>query len=239
VLRACVDASWSDQPPRVTVVAGYVAPLDESARVEDEWIAGLRDWRIPYFRLSQLRALVGRDADLCERFFSNIITSSKLAGVGAAVLNADWDEPDWGDDATIRLPTRYEQCLDSMLALIGKYAMKNFPGNSVAVLCCADSTSSVIEGAFKRRQLNYPHLATITIKSSRNEPFMQCADLGAGRLRRSWRAIAKGAPEADHLPWGAMPGGKGVKGKTSFWSLRQGAVLARALRIHEKRPSGK
>jgi hypothetical protein len=132
VLRACVDASWSDQPPRVTVVAGYVAPLDESARVEDEWIAGLRDWRIPYFRLSQLRALVGRDADLCERFFSNIITSSKLAGVGAAVLNADWDEPDWGDDATIRLPTRYEQCLDSMLALIGKYAMKNFPSRDVS-----------------------------------------------------------------------------------------------------------
>jgi Protein of unknown function (DUF3800) len=234
VLRACIDASWGDQPPGVTVVAGYVAHLDEAERVEKEWIEGLQYWHIPYFHLSELSRMVAHP-DLCELFFSNIIKQSRLAPVGSALLNIDWENPDWGGDITIRRSTPYEQCLDFAFRVIGDYIKERHPGERVSILCCLDSSENVIVDAFKRRKQHYGQFDDIVIKSSKEQPFMQCADLGAGLLRRSWRAIIRGDPDAQDLPWGAMPKGHGVQGRNSFWSLRQGAMLARALKIYEER----
>lgn len=234
VLRACIDASWSDQPPGVTVVAGYMSNVDETERVEKEWIEGLKYWRIPYFHLSELSTMT-RHADLCELFFSNIITVSKLAPIGAAIFNEDWNNPDWGDDTTIRRATPYEQCLDSALRVIGEHAREHYPNEKIAILCCLDSSESVIIDAFKRAKRRWKQLDNMIIKSSKEQAFLQCADLGAGLLRRSWRAILSGDKDARDLPWGEMPKGRKMRGRQSFWSLRQGAVFGRAYRIMKRR----
>jgi hypothetical protein len=237
VLRACVDASWNDQPPSVMAAAGYVATLDEWKTVEDAWDAALKDWNISYFHLCELRNMVG-DPDLCELYFTNIITDSKIAPIGAALLTGDWKRPDWGDDRTARLSSPYEQCLDLTFKVIGDYTNEIHPGRKVAILCCLDSTEDIIVSAFKRSAQRYRQFDDIAIKSGKNQIVMQCADLGAGVLRRSWRAIAAADPAADDLPWGEMPKGKGVKGRTAFWSLRQGAVITRALEIYDRKLGG-
>jgi len=215
VLRACVDASWSDQPPRVMAAAGYVATLDEWKIVEDAWDAALQYWNIPYFHLCELRNMVG-DPDLCELCFTNIITDSQIAPIGAALFTSDWNRPDWGDDRTVRLSSPYEQCLDLTFKVIGEYTNATYPGRKVAILCCLDSTEDIIFSAFRRSAKRYQQFDDIAIKSSKTQTAMQCADLGAGVLRRGWRAIAAADPAAEDLPWAEIPKGNGVKGRTAF-----------------------
>jgi hypothetical protein len=50
---------------------------------------------------------------------------------------------------------------------------------------------------------------------------LQCADLGAWKLRKSWLGIFKN--EEDELPWGELP--YGGKCQTSFWSMNQAALV--------------
>ena len=234
MLNAYLDASLTNQPPRVTVVAGYVAPLDECIRLETEWKSALHYWNIERFRLSGLEHLVGKsNVGICELYFEGIIKRSQLAPIGSALLNADWDKSDWGE-ATVRLPTPYEQCLGFAFEVVGEFTAEYYPDESVSVFCCPDANRHKIDSIFKQRRTQYPHLASVKIDFSKHILPLQCADLGAGRLRQSWRVIASGAPEAKDLPWGALPSGRGVIRRTSIWSLRQGAVLTRALKIHER-----
>jgi hypothetical protein len=232
MLRAYLDASEPHQPPRVTVVAGYLAPRDEWGRVETAWSEELDSWKIDHFHLRHLkRQLRGEFAPACEAHFVGIIQKSGLIAIGAAVLNGDWEEPDWGRDTTVRLSSAYEQCLDFAFDLIGKYTNEIFPSEAVEIFCCLDKAEKKIKAIFNRRQRDYPHFTAIKCGSGKTIRLLQCADLGAGRLRRSWTAIARGDDDARDLPWGELPKGEGTRSRTAIWSLRQEGVLLRALKI--------
>jgi hypothetical protein len=143
LLSAYIDASLANQPPRVTVVAGYVAPQDEWVRIEAEWQKGLDEWGLKYFHLAELPHQIGAErAELCERYFAGIIERSRLSAVSAALLNVDWENSDWGRDETARLSTPYEQCLDFALKVVGEFTNEVFPSEPVAEESSAAITPS-------------------------------------------------------------------------------------------------
>jgi hypothetical protein len=230
VLQASLDASW-DQPIGITAVAGYVAPLDEWANVEGTWKAGLAEWKIPYFHLRELKGWLGEHrAALCELYFANIISQARLCAVGAALLDSDWDQLDWQHMTTVRLESRYKQALDMSLDVLGDYGDEFFSDEPISVLFDADGKEEYIEAAFKSKQPkygNFQYFAVSSIKIPSSWP-LQCADLGAGLLRRSWKAIFDD-PERNDQPWGEMPKGVDTKSKIGVWSLQQGAVIWKAL----------
>jgi hypothetical protein len=234
LLKACFDGSWSGKPPGITSVAGYVAPLAEWEKVEAEWRRGLADWGIPRFRASGLDKRMSRDkAELCTLSFERIIENSQLHAIGAALLDTDWHQPDWGEHSIPKLSSPYEQCLDLAFKVLGTYTRDVFASERVAVFCCMDTAERKIEEVFARKKQEYSNLLNVTIGSGKDIMPLQCADLAASRLRQSWRAIA--SDEAPNLSWGVMPRGKGTRGRHSFLSLRQAGVLFRALEIEWKK----
>jgi hypothetical protein len=226
LLNAYFDYS-STEPAGITSVAGYVAPLEEWERVEAEWAEGLRYWDIDPFHLANLERNLGREkAELCERYFEKIITDSGLDAIGAALIDADWRQSEWEHMTTPKLPTAYQQCLDMALECLGQHAGDYFKGHDIAVFCDRDASENSIQAVFENRRVEYQRFVTVTIGGTDKILPLQCADLGAGKLRKSWLEITTN--EASELPWGGLP--RGRKYRTSFWSLHQGAVLARAIR---------
>lgn len=237
LLSAYLDCSMRDQPPGVTSVAGYVAPISEWERVEREWKHGLshRQWKIDRFRLSDLPYHVGdANAELCARYFAQIIMNSAVHAIGSALLNCDWRRTNWSMFNMPRYDTLYEQCLDMALNTLGNHTNKYFPGERVVVICCPDGSKGDIVKVFERLKQNYPQFITISVASSSDVVPLQCADLGAGRLRNSWKSIINDEPDTRELDFGTMPYGKDGEITTSFWSLIPGAVLERARRIAMK-----
>jgi hypothetical protein len=230
LLKAYFDGSWNGKPPGITSVAGYVASLAEWERVETEWQRWLDEWSMDRFHLSGLRNIIGAGEEMaasCIQSFTRIIESSQLCAIGAALLDVDWEEDDWGHDPTVRLASKYEQCLDSALSNLGKHAKEHFPSQQVAVICCGDASERKIKRVFARRQKQYPQLDEVRVNKGERCRALEIADLGVGLLRQSWSKIA--SDETEELPWGAMPGGKGTRGRNSVWSLRQGAIIVRAV----------
>lgn len=228
VLYVYLDASNTEiSGPRISSVAGYLAPLDDWQAVEAEWDKALVDWKLKRFHLSHLVRDVGRErAQACLGYFRRIIESSDLMAIGSAVFNDDWWRQDWGEDTTVRLDSPYEQCLDLVLKAIGNATGKEFQGEKVAIVCDLDAPENIIFGAFCRRRKDYPQFTTATIGSSYDVIPLQCADLGAGLLRKSWLEIV--CDKDSDLPFGALPKGR-RRGATSVWSLRQGAVIRRTI----------
>lgn len=141
-----------------------------------------------------------------------------------------------GLDTTTKLSSPYEQCLNSAFAVLGEHTKEHFPSERVGIVCCLDAPERKIEAVYARNSEKYPQFISISAGISKDIVPLQCADLGVGQLRESWRAIAAG--EADDLPWGAMPRGKDTKMRSTFWSLRQAAVLMRGLKISLERAKG-
>jgi hypothetical protein len=109
LLKAYFDGSWNGKPPGITSVAGYVASLAEWERVETEWQRGLDEWSMDRFHLSGLRNIIGAGEEMaasCIQSFTRIIESSQLCAIGAALLDVDWEEDDWGHDHTVRARLR-------------------------------------------------------------------------------------------------------------------------------------
>jgi hypothetical protein len=128
VLYAYLDTSYNAPPKGVTSVAGYVAPLEEWISVEGRWETALVKWNLDAFHFSSLSRDVGRtNVSACEGDFAEIINTSDVYAVGAALVNADWTRKDWGEDAPTRLPSRYEQCLDMALRQVGACSKRHFP----------------------------------------------------------------------------------------------------------------
>jgi hypothetical protein len=233
----------SDAARGITSVAGYVASLDEWQAVERRWNSAITYWsRLEGFRdlggfhMSVLERSIGKEnAELCVKYFSQILLQSRLQGIGAAILNDDWERSDWGDNKTIKLGSTYEQCLDLALDVLARHVNEAYPGKSIDVVCCRDARAHYIEQAFNRKAQQFSLFGTLTTGTGANITLLQCADLGAGTLRLKWREIAEGRIGTEDIPWGDLPSGHGMPAKTAFWSLRQGAVLARLLEIHGRK----
>lgn len=229
MLGAYFDASCTD-PVGITSVAGYVAPLDEWSVVQSKWAAALEYWGLDVFRVSKLeRNLGSANAKLCTKYFSRIIEESKLDAIGAALIDSDWRQSDWGKDKTTKLEIPYQQCLDLALKCLGNHTNQHFKGHDVAVFSDADAPEKCIESVFHNRAVAYPQFSALTVGRCDKILPLQCADLATGLLRKSWLDIAK---NASRLPWGTMPRGRRIS--ASFWSLRQGATLARALKLKNR-----
>ena len=109
-----------------------------------------------------------------------------------------------------------------------------FPSEPVAIICCLDTAKDKIVTLFDRRkERDFPHFLTITYGTGKELRPLQCADLGAGTLRRSWVAIAKGDPAAQDIPWEKCQRGLELR-SAAVLVLRQGAVIARAWGIINK-----
>ncbi|QQP88767.1 hypothetical protein IGS68_22560 [Skermanella sp. TT6] len=234
LLSAYFDKS-ATEPVGVTSVAGYVAPLVEWERVEAEWAEHLAFWGLKRLHFSEIEQDLGREKGiLCVKGFESIIAKSSIDAIGAALLDRDWHRDDWKRDETPKLSSPYEQCLDMVLKCLGKHTEERFPGADVAVFFDQDAAEDCILSVFRTAQINHPHLISANVGSSLRFLPIQCADLGAGMLRKSWLNIDSG--NADDLPWGAMPRGGTIR--TAFWSLRQEAAVARAMLIHLRNTRG-
>jgi hypothetical protein len=89
LLTAYFDKS-RDQPSLcITSVAGYVASFDEWRAVEERWAEGVEYWsklegfrKLGGFHMAQLERSIGKqNAELCVKYFSNLIRSSKLQAI--------------------------------------------------------------------------------------------------------------------------------------------------------------
>lgn len=230
VLRAALDAS-ACHPRWIYAVAGYVAPAEAWDDLTPRWQEAVDYWKIPRFHLTDLPKWLGHEkAALCEKNFSRLISDSELHAIGAAVFTADWEKPDWGEDRTQRFDTAYEQSLWFALNVLAQHCELEFPGQQVAVLLDADAPEFAINAMFRKVQETRPCLESVGVGSSHKRKELQCADLAAGFLRRSWVDITTN--EMSDLPWGVIPRA-GKKGRTSVWSLRPGVILGRALRMHQ------
>ena len=139
VLRAALDAS-ACHPEWIYSVAGYVAPPEAWDKILPIWQDALDYWRIPRFHLCELPDWIGHErAELCEKYFSQIVSQSDLHSIGSAVFVRDWERPDWGDDRSPRFPTAYEQSLWFALNVLGEHCQLEFPERPVAVVCDIDS----------------------------------------------------------------------------------------------------
>jgi hypothetical protein len=234
LLSAYFDKS-ADEPIGITSVAEYVATLEEWCQVEAEWKKALTKWSLDQFHFSGIEWKIGKEnASSCRKYFEDIIVNSSLNAIGAALLNEHWHRDDWGRDKTPKLSTPYAQCLDMALQLLGEHTQKHFPGESVTVFCNKDDASdSCIWKTYNGNSPRYNQFIALTIGSDKNFIPLQCADLGAWKLRKSWLDIDVG--KAEDLPWGGMPQGQEGRGmRTSFWSLRPGTLLLRAISIKTK-----
>lgn len=231
LLRAYFDKSGTS-PLGITSVAGYVAPVNEWEIVEAKWLEALNYWGIGCFHYSQLRFLVGSErAGMCANYFTRIIEDSNLDAIGAAIVDVDWRHDNWGQMTTQKLNSPYEQCLDLALDVLWQHAGENFPGEDIGVFCDADAPNESIEKVFGRHRDEHECFDTIAIGTTAKHVLLQCADLGAGKLRKSWLDIFEN--KGSKFPWGGLPVGR--KTKTSFWSLRQGAILNRAIQIRKRK----
>jgi hypothetical protein len=190
--------------------------------------------------MTDLPKAIGNDnAQLCIKYFANIIMSSNLQAKGAGLINSHWHELDWRGDTTPRLGSVYEQCLDLALRVLGNYVSERFPSKQVDVVFCRDDKHQCIETAFNRRKKIFPMFGTQTIGTGKDIMLLQCADLGSGCLRQRWSAIAKGRlSELENLPWDDLLCGKGTSASTAFWSLTQGEMIRRELAILDRKLGG-
>jgi hypothetical protein len=239
VLAAYFDKS--SDPVGITSVAGYVAAVDEWQRVEDSWLNAIHCWkklegfrRLGRFHMKDLRYAIGIDnAALCIKYFSNIITTSHLYAIGAALRNEHWDYNDWGEDTTVRLGSKYEQCLNMAFDVLKSVMADHFPSERVSIICCLDAPEANIIGLFNTRKTSdCPNFLTITCGTSRELIPLQCCDLGAGVLRENWRILWRSKKWRE--PWGSLPTGKDGM-RTAFWSLAQGEIMGRSRRVIEER----
>lgn len=213
-------------------VAGYVAPLHEWETLEEIWQRALDFWKIPRFHRAELCDQLGSHmAGLCRLYFVHIVRSLHLYPFGAALPVADWHNPSWGNLPTRRLSNPYEQCLYFAFDALGRLMEVEFPDEDVAVVSCIDGPPSNIENVFRLIQPDYPRIVSATIGSPRIIP-LQCADLGAGYLRESWKDIRFGAAEDE--PWGDMPRHPSVRAGLSFWSIDIKDVGERYERVREQ-----
>ena len=243
MLSAYFDLSEThDDKTGITSVAGYVALDTEWEKVGKEWQAALNYWNVgEKFHLSKLKlnpAIGHTNYDLCLGYFSNIIKNSKLHPIGAALYDDDWHQTDWGDITTNRLNSPYEQCLDLALTALGNFTNTHlrYQGKNLAIVCDPDKPDEVISKVFRTQQKKYPQFKSLTTESSHQVVPLQCADLGTGLLRQSWKEIFDGVVESE-LAFGSMP--SGGMGQTSFWSLRGGYVISRAVQITQARDTAK
>lgn len=241
MLAAYFDKS-SDHPPGITSVAGYVGTLDEWESVESQWECGIKYWkmlagfeRLGGFHMADLKDSIGkRNADLCVRYFTNIIQASSIRAVGAVVFDVDWHRQGWGIDNTPKLSSVYEQCLDLALDVLGDCLKKHYSGKNINVVFCRDAKQQRIEDIFYQKQAQYSAFKVHAVGTGHDIMLLQCADLGAGCLRHSWRNIEAKDASVENLPWGQLPTGKGTRQSTAIWSLNQAEKLTRALGIVEK-----
>lgn len=231
VLRAALDAS-SCQPAWIYAVAGYVAPPEDWEPALERWQEALDQWKLERFHLAELPKLVGFErTKMCEGYFARIIEKSDLHSVGSAIFTADWEQPDWGDDRSPRFAKPYDQSLWFALNVLGEHCQLEFPDQEVAVVCDVDGPEVAMQAVFREAQKVRPNLHSLGVSNSFKRKELQIADLAAGYLRRSWVDIT--TDENCAIPWGVIP--KSKKGRTSVWSLRQNAILARSIGIHKRR----
>ena len=232
LLSAYLDASSGGKGPAIMSVAGYVAPAWEWEYLEADWQKSLNFWRIPCFHMTALNDQLGVEkAELCKLHFERIIKQYMLYPFGAALPVADWHEPDWGSLPTVRLPSPYEQCLYFAFDALGRLLATHFPDEDAAIISCVDGPPSNIENVFRLIHPKFPRIVSATIGSPRIIP-LQCADLGAGRLREKWRAIRTG--QAEDQWWGDMPRNRRVRAGLSFWSLDIKDVAERGERLRKE-----
>lgn len=231
MLKASLDAS-ACRPNWIYSVAGLVGAPEKWATLLSAWQDALDKWRISRFHLSELPQLVGHErVKMCEGYFLRLLGECELDPVGAAILTAHWERPDWGRDSSPRFPTAYEQSLWFALKALAAHCQKRFPDHGVEVLCDIDGPETVLNSVFDKAQKEYPNLCGLSISTSLRQTELQCADLVAGYLRRSWVDITDN-PDST-TPWGNLPKTQG-KSSSSVWSLAQGFLLGRAMRLHEE-----
>lgn len=234
-LRAALDASYA-HPTLVHSVAGYLACDDEWFEVLKIWQEGLSYWGLQKFHLAELPKLMGHErGQLCEKFFRRIIERSGLISIGAAIFENDYNEPDWRGDNSPRFGTAYQQTLWFAFGVLSEECALEFPNSTVKIVCDIDGPEDDILDVFTQAQKKHPRLESIEFSNSRNHPELQLADLAAGYLRKSWANILTDA--SSNLRWGVIPSGmKGGRshGRTSVWSLRQGAIISRAWELAKR-----
>lgn len=230
MLRAALDAT-SCHPPWIYAVGGLVGSPEAWDELVPQWQEALAKWRIQRFHLSELPKLVGRErTKMCEGYFRRLLADCELDTVGAAIFTAHWGRSDWGHDQSPRFNTAYEQSLWFALTALGQHCKERFPEQEVVILCDADAPKAAIGEILKKVQEQHPSLGSMTISTSAKRIELQCADLAAGYLRRSWVEISENS--RSEMPWGRLPKTKG-KTRSSVWSLAPSFFIGRALRLHE------
>lgn len=240
MLYAYFDASNTKQAGslRIGSIAGYVAPLEEWARVEQEWVEALDLWGLETFHYAELPSTIGighGKAENCAGYFANIIKRSSVHAIGAALDEDDWHEPAWGSIKTKRYKTPYEQMLSMALQVLAKHVRQEFPGERVQVYCDRDASEEAIVAVFEEAKIASPQqLATVAVGDRHKYRLLQCADLAAGMQRKSWLRFF--SPDSDAY-WGDFPRPKNGRARFAFWSLKPGIVIAEAVRRSSKNPA--
>lgn len=226
MLTAYFDMSATETSIGVTSIAGYVAPEGEWNRIAVEWREALTLWNLDSFHFTGLPRSLGHERGaVCAAYFANIITRSSADGIGAALVDAHWEQSDWGDMNTQREATKYEQCFAMALTLLSQHVRQEFPGERVRVVCDRDANSDEIERLFDRFKAAHRVLESVRVSHAPQEVPLQCSDLAAGKLRKSWLKFF--TPEGQLQMWGEFPRGRRLR--SSFWSLVPGVVLTTAL----------
>jgi hypothetical protein len=228
VLSAFFDASKTEISIGITSVGGYVALVEEWSRLEKEWEEARLYWSLDTFHLADIPKILGNEKGrLCVGYFRRIIRASQLDGIGASLMDKDWNESDWGDCALRKHGSKYEQCLALAFQVLSMHCRQHYPGQPIAVVCDQDAPETDIIRIFREAQIQYELLSTITVGRRRQHIGLQVADLGAGDLRKNWLAFFKTG--AIHYFGKLTAGGPDQKQAGAFWTLEGKEVSQIAL----------
>jgi hypothetical protein len=187
MIYAYLDASKTQDREGITVVAGYLASLEEWQRIEKDWEQALTGWKLPRFHIRELRRWVGRaNVKDCIAYFVNLIKPSDLAGVAACVVDKNWDKRIHVSSNVSFQPDQYRQCLQRALGLIVEVADNHYHGQQISVTCDCDADQKLVEPVFDAVQQKHPALLSLTVRRSGQIRPLEAADLIAQVIRRKY-----------------------------------------------------
>ncbi|WP_267434089.1 hypothetical protein [Sphingomonas sp. GM_Shp_1] len=150
---AYFDESGIDGAHDITLIAGFVARLQDWPKIVATWKAQLQADRVPFFHYIDCKNQTGpykgwnwhKDCLPHLRRMANILTTSPIGGVSAASLG-NWKESTRRrSDLQVRFPSAYSFCFEMMMQKIRQEM--NFHGQPDITMIFAD-----------QRQYNAVHL---------------------------------------------------------------------------------
>jgi hypothetical protein len=239
LLRAYFDESGTHNGARVTGVSGFIGPVDEWDRLENEWESELeRFTKDTGHEIKDFHAYecengeefwVGIHRSIREAYYQRLarvlVKYTALMGVSFSIENDKWDAFTSAEFKK-RYRSPYQLCADSCFQQVASYSTNRAGGSPVALVFAEHQQySRHIEEVFSYYMSNkvWSHIKSFTTSSPEGCYPLQCADMMSYESYRYWDEIGKGntgnmvdrpawsiLADAGHFQFSACYGGSGL-----------------------------